>query len=64
MTEDSDLATADNAEALIRAWASYWNLRQTDKLHWGADGVVVLEKSPPNLVRTRLLQALLPQPGS
>ncbi len=61
LTERSGPATVDNARALINAWAPYWHLRAADRLHWGAGGVVVLEKSPPNLVRTRLLQALFPQ---
>jgi hypothetical protein len=61
VTERDDLATANNARSVIRAWAPYWKLHDTDRLHWGPGGVVVLEKSPPNLLRTRLLQALFPE---
>jgi Sulfotransferase family len=61
LTEHSGLATADNARSLLDAWLPFWHLRATDHLGWGPDAVAVLEKSPPNLVRTRLLQALFPR---
>jgi Sulfotransferase family len=61
LTERSGLATADNARAVLDAWLPFWHLGATDQLSWGQDAVVVLEKSPPNLVRTRLLQALFPR---
>jgi Sulfotransferase family len=62
LTERSALASRINACALLRAWAPYWQLSMADqrKLGYGPTGLVVLEKSPPNLVRTRLLQELFP----
>src|SRR2546421_6400768 len=48
MDEKHSLATRENAAKLWREWAPHWNT---------AKGVL-LEKSPPNLVRTRFLQAL------
>lgn len=50
LTEASTLATKDNAERLLRAWLPYWD----DSKH------LLLEKSPPNLVMGRFLQALFP----
>ena len=50
MDETSALATADNARKLFSEWAPYWDLTKP----------VLLEKSPPNLLRTRFLQALFP----
>lgn len=50
LTEASPLATPVNAERLIASWAPYWDL----------DRRVLVEKSPPTIVRTRLLQALVP----
>jgi hypothetical protein len=50
LTETSPLATPANAERLIAAWSPYWDLN--------AD--LLLEKSPPNLVMGRFLQALFP----
>lgn len=63
LTENSALATADNACALLRAWAPHWHLPDGQRLRWGArpGTAVVLEKSPPNLVRTRFLQKLFPR---
>ena len=51
LTESSPLASAESRERLLRAWAPYW------------DGTrpILLEKSPPNLLRTRFLQALFPE---
>lgn len=62
LAESSELATADNARAILRAWAPYWHLADGQSLRWGArpGTAVVLEKSPPNLVRTRFLQRLFP----
>ena len=62
LTERSAVASRRNACALIRAWAPYWQLSTTDqrRLGYGPTGLVVLEKSPPNLVRTRLLQEMFP----
>ena len=51
MTEDSPLATEENREKLVREWGEYWNL----------DRRVLVEKSPPNLLKLRFLQALFPE---
>jgi hypothetical protein len=53
LTESSPLATRANAERLFRQWSAHWDL----------DREVLLEKSPPNLVMTRFLQALYPGAG-
>ena len=50
LTEDSPLATPGNAARLAEQWAPYWDLSRP----------VLVEKSPPNLVMTRFLQALYP----
>lgn len=50
LTETAPLATCENAERMIVQWAAYWDL----------DKRVLVEKSPPTIVRTRLLQALVP----
>ena len=50
LTETSPLATAASREQLLREWGPRWR----------ADAAVRIEKSPPNLVRTRFLQALFP----
>jgi hypothetical protein len=50
LTEESDLVGAESAAALRRAWEPYWDL----------DRRYLLEKSPPNLVMGRFLQALFP----
>jgi hypothetical protein len=50
LTEKSSLVSSDAAHKLFSEWSRYWDL--------GAD--LLLEKSPPNLVRTRFLQALFP----
>ena len=50
LTEASPLATPENAARLLRAWEPYWDLSRP----------VLLEKSPPNLVMFRFLQALFP----
>jgi hypothetical protein len=51
LTETSPLATPEQASRLVRQWSSHWNL----------DRRLLLEKSPPNLVMTRFLQALFPE---
>jgi hypothetical protein len=51
LTESSPLATSATRAELLRAWAPYWDLSRQ----------VLVEKSPPNLVRTRLLQAVFPE---
>ena len=50
LTEASPLVTPDAARRLRAAWDPYWDL----------DRPVLLEKSPPNLVMGRFLQALFP----
>lgn len=50
LTEESPLATPQNARRILDAWAPYWDLTRP----------VLMEKSPPNLIRTRFLQALYP----
>lgn len=51
LTESSDLVTPANARRLRDQWARHWDLSRP----------VLLEKSPPNLVRMRFLQALFPE---
>jgi hypothetical protein len=50
LTEESDLATEENAERLFEQWRPHWDLTRP----------VLLEKSPPNLLMTRFLQAMYP----
>lgn len=50
MTETSPLVSRDSAERLSEQWGKHWDLRKP----------VLVEKSPPNIVRMRFLQALFP----
>ncbi len=50
LTEDSPLVTAANADRLLAAWTPHWDLSKP----------LLVEKSPPNLVMTRMLQGLFP----
>ena len=50
LTETSPLATPENAQRLFAQWAPHWDLSRP----------FLVEKSPPNLVMTRFLQALFP----
>ena len=50
LTETSPLVSAENAGRLWAAWSTYWDL----------DRPILVEKSPPNLVMGRFLQALFP----
>lgn len=50
LTEASSLVTPENAAALRQAWDPYWDLSAR----------YLVEKSPPNLVMGRFLQALFP----
>lgn len=50
LTEGSSLVYAENAERLRAEWSAYWDLSRP----------VLVEKSPPNLIRARFLQALVP----
>lgn len=51
MTEVASSEAALKAEALFDQWSRYWDL----------DKPVLIEKSPPNLIRMRYLQSLFPQ---
>jgi hypothetical protein len=50
LTESSPLVSEVNRQKLFSEWSRYWDL---DKLY-------LLEKSPPNIIRTRFLQAMFP----
>lgn len=50
LTEQSPLVTPENAAALWSAWEPYWDTSRR----------FLVEKSPPNLVMGRFLQALFP----
>src|SRR4029077_19555861 len=50
LTEDSPLVSEENARAIFEQWSEHWDLTRP----------VLLEKSPPNLLKTRFLQALYP----
>lgn len=51
LTESSPLVTDANRQKLFAEWSRYWDL---SKSH-------LLEKSPPNLIRTRFLQEMFPE---
>jgi hypothetical protein len=51
LTETSALVTPANRDKLFSEWSRYWDLRKQ----------YLLEKSPPNLIRTRFLQAIFPE---
>ncbi|MCH5375185.1 MAG: sulfotransferase, partial [Planctomycetes bacterium] len=53
MDEHHPLVSESNALRLFEQWSRYWDL----------DKQYLIEKSPPNLVRTRFLQALFPNCG-
>jgi hypothetical protein len=50
LTESSPLASEQSATRLFEEWAPHWDLSRP----------LLLEKSPPNLIKTRFLQALYP----
>jgi hypothetical protein len=50
LTERSALVTDENRRALWESW----------RLHWDESRQVLIEKSPPNLLMTRFLQAMFP----
>lgn len=50
LTETSPLATPHHGEKLFSQWAKHWDVNQQ----------VLVEKSPPNLIRARFLQQLFP----
>lgn len=51
LTEDSDLITDQNRVKLFSQWRRWWDTSRP----------LFLEKSPPNLIRARFLQALFPE---
>ena len=51
MREDHPLATEVNARRLLAEWEHHWDLRRP----------VLIEKSPPTLIRTRFFQRLFPE---
>jgi len=50
LTEKSELVTSANCNKLFTEWAPYWDLEKP----------FLLEKSPPNIIRTRFLQSMFP----
>jgi Sulfotransferase family len=50
LTESSPLVSEQNSRTLFEEWSPYWDLSRP----------LLLEKSPPNLLKTRFLQALYP----
>lgn len=50
LTESSELVSPEGAERVHAEWSVYWELSKP----------VLVEKSPPNLIRTRFLQSLVP----
>jgi len=50
LTEASPLASGASARKLFEEWSPHWDLSRP----------LLLEKSPPNLLKTRFLQALFP----
>jgi hypothetical protein len=50
LTESSPLVSEANRRKLFSEWSRYWDLSK----------VYLLEKSPPNIIRTRFLQAMFP----
>ena len=51
LNENSNLITPENKEKLLAEWGNYWNKQKP----------IWVEKSPPNLIRTRFLQELFPE---
>lgn len=51
LTEHSEQATDKSRDTLLREWGAHWDMNQH----------VLLEKSPPTIVRTRFFQSLFPQ---
>ncbi len=50
LTENSPLLTAENQEKIFQEWSRYWDMTKP----------LLLEKSPPNILKTRFLQELFP----
>jgi Sulfotransferase family len=51
LTESSTLVSSENAQALLNAWRPHWDVSRR----------FLLEKSPPNMLMSRFLQALFPE---
>ncbi|MCD6035088.1 MAG: hypothetical protein K0R63_829 [Rickettsiales bacterium] len=51
LDEESSLVTPENQQKLFKEWSRYWDLSRS----------ILLEKSPPNIVRLRFLAAMFPQ---
>ncbi|MGB3190321.1 MAG: sulfotransferase [Limnoraphis sp.] len=50
LDEHSQLISPENTQKLFHEWSQYWDLQKP----------ILLEKSPPNLVRCRFLQQMFP----
>lgn len=50
LTEASPLVTAANADAIVASWEPYWDMSKS----------LLVEKSPPNIIMGRFLQACFP----
>ena len=50
LTEDSPLIGPDNARKIVDAWTPFWDL----------EARLLVEKSPPNIIMGRFLQAMYP----
>ncbi len=50
LTEDSALINQENRNKLLSEWGAYYDLQKS----------VLLEKSPPNLIRSRFLRQMIP----
>lgn len=50
LKEDSKLVNENNKQQLFDEWSKHWDL----------NAEVLVEKSPPNIIRTRFLQAMFP----
>ncbi|MFT5690462.1 MAG: hypothetical protein ACI8PQ_003319 [Planctomycetota bacterium] len=51
LDESSTLVTKENAQRIFSAWGEHWDLEKK----------VLVEKSPPNILKSRFLQALFPR---
>jgi len=51
LDENCPLITPENKRQLFEEWSRYWDMRRTH----------LLEKSPPNLIKSRFLQAMFPR---
>lgn len=51
LDETSSFITPDNKRQLFEEWSRYWDMRKP----------YLLEKSPPNLIKSRFLQAMFPR---